>query len=189
MHLANLVAGNRNPVKSLKGKIRACSKATPWIGKKRVQAGSGGGGLETGRPLSASVSLCLIPSIQASLSYLSVFTCTLSTSSYQQHPHNLRQPAIHSSISLFSSAPFCFNLHSKSLSSTFPMGEMITTKPWLLEPKPKVTSVEPPMDCLLFVRSLLWSDPLKPRRLQFRTMPSGSRSCQKRLFFRKEKCG
>lgn len=152
----------------------------------------GGGGWRCARdgpPLSAPVSLCLIPSIQATLSYLSVFTCTLSASSYQQHPHNLRQTAIHSSTSLFSSAPFCFNLHSKSLSSTFPMGEMITTKPWLLDPKPRVTSVEPPMDCLLFVRSLPWSNPLKLRRLQFRTMPSGSRSCQKRLFFRKEKCG
>lgn len=121
----------------------------------------GGGVLGMGHPLSASGSLCVIPSFQAILSYPSVFTCTLSASSYQQHLHNLRQPAIHPSSSRFSSAPFCLSLRSKSPSPALPMGGVITTKPRLFEPKPKVTSAEPPLDCPLFVRSPPWSSLLR----------------------------
>lgn len=105
---------------------------------------------------------------------------TLSASSNQQHLQNLRRPAIHPS-----SAPFCFSRHCKSPSPAFPMGELITTKPWLFEPKPKVPSAEPPLDCLLFVRSPPRSNLLKEGGCS----SEQCHSCRKRLFFRKEECG
>lgn len=178
--MAHLDSGNRSPFKSLEGKKRAYSNSA-WeqglenSGRKDFQ----------GRAIpSQHLRVGPILSIQSFLSIFILFTVV---------PASSGQPraAFLSSTSLVTSAPFCFNFPPPSRGLTLPTRETITTKN-LFEPNNKVTSV-----CATYGLSALESwvmSPSQSNRLGQRACssaqgPLGSRSCQRRIFPRKEKCG